>query len=92
MAIIILSAGNEACTVVEMTMLKGSHKIALMVGVAIFLGLITVDMVPGPWKKKANSVRQNEAQAAFLRASNLKPQQLAKARSRPIKASIWGIF
>ena len=89
----VLLADIKTCIAVERTMLKGSHKIALMVGLAIFLGLVTVDMVPGPWKKKAETVRQDEAQAAFLRASNLKPYQLSnKARPRPVKASSWGIF
>ena len=73
-------------------MIKGSHKIALVVGLAVFLGLFSLDMVPTPWKKKQNTVQDNEAQAAYLRASNLKPHQLRAARPpRSAKASIWGL-
>ena len=71
-------------------MLKGAHKIALVVGVAIILGQCTVDMVPGPWKDKTDSLRQNEAQAAFIRASRVNPRHLGKPK--PKKASGWWIF
>ena len=74
-------------------MIKGAHKIALLVGISIFLGLFSLDMLPGPWKKQANSVRQNEAQAAFLKASNLKPHQLRAARKpKTARSSLWGSF
>lgn len=74
-------------------MLKGSHKLALLVGVAIFLGLFRAEMVPGPWKDKAHAMQENEAHAAFLKASNLKPQHLrARSKPKPDRTSGWWIF
>ncbi len=74
-------------------MIKGPHKIAILIGISIFLGLFSLDMLPAPWKKQRNSVQQNEAQAAFLRASNLKPHQLRAARKpKSASSSLWGSF
>ncbi len=69
-------------------MFRKAHKLAFIVGVAIVLGQCSIAKVPGPWKDRQNSLQQNEAQAAFFKASNIDPRHLGK-KPKPKKADWW---